>query len=120
MERGHDEAGVGSYTRIALHFATFCIRHKARTCNAHVHTWPVVGAAWHLFDFAHSQHALNDTAKHDMLAVEEFGRLRGDKKLGKYAQRTWHPLLWGPAFAILSRPGASCFNMKFSSANLSP
>lgn len=84
MERGNDETGVGSYTRLALHFATFCIRHKARTCNAHVHAWPVVCPAWHLFNFAHSQHALNDTAKHDMLAVEEFSWLRRDKKLGKY------------------------------------
>jgi len=73
-----------------------------------------------LLDFAHRQHALNDTAKYDMLAVEKFSWLRRDKELGKHRPRTWHPLLCGPAFAMLSRPGASCFNMKFSSANLSP
>lgn len=77
MERSHDQARVGSCTRIALHLATFY--------NAHVHTWPVVRTAWHLLDFAHRQHTLNDTAKYDMLAVEKLGWLRRDKKLASIA-----------------------------------
>ena len=35
-----------------------------------------------------------------------------------HVMKNWEPFVFGPALAMLRRPGLSCFNWKFSSANV--